>query len=352
MKAYHWLALTSLFSTLSFAEDISILGNFQQEIHLPSPVTLSQSSQHQSVSLMRVGLSEKAQKRFVARVQETRTSALAKLSGLPPSVQLGMENVPVLNQGIHGSCVTFAVTAAIDAVIKKGDYISQLCPLQLGQYLQENGFSPSGWDGSLGINVLSQLDMFGVMTKQDQRAFGCGGLTDYPLISEDKGQEMNASQYHEYSHSLVSKRIAWTSVLDLFQITQDKIDSAITLSQVKQTLARGDRLVIGVLLVNYVEGLAGAIGTHKAFNDTWLLTPEIIDDLNENPQFAGHEMVVTGYDDNAYAKDNFGRIHRGLITLRNSWGDKLGDQGTFYMSYDYFRALIMEVQRIRQLGLE
>ena len=149
MKAYHWFALTSLFSTLSFAEDISILGNFQQEIHLAPHVTLSQSSQHQSVSLMRVGLSEKAQKQFVARVQEARTSALAKLSGLPPSVQLGMENVPVLNQGIHGSCVTFAVTAAIDAVIKKGDYISQLCPLQLGQYLKKMALALAAGMGPL-----------------------------------------------------------------------------------------------------------------------------------------------------------------------------------------------------------
>ena len=190
------------------------------------------------------------------------------------------------------------------------------------------------------------------MTKQEQRQFSCGALNEYPLSSVSKGQEMTPSQYHEYSYSLVSKRIAWTSVLDLFQITQDNMDSAITLSQVKQALARGDRLVMGVLLINYMKGVAGAIGTHKTFNDTWLLTPEIIDDFNNNPQYAGHELLITGYDDNAYAKDDFGRVHQGLITLRNSWGDKVGDQGTFYMSYNYFRALVMEVQRIRALGLE
>ena len=356
MKAYHWLALTSLFSTLSFAQDISILGDFQQDIHLqhnvPRPQLKLLEGREPSVTLMRVGLSEKVKARFLSRLKESKSATLPKLSGLPPSVQLGMENVPVLNQGLHGSCVMFAVTAAMDAVIKKGDYISQLCALQLGQYLQANGFSPSGWDGALGINVLTQFDLFGFMTKDAQREQSCGGLVDYPATSEEKGQEMSLSEYHDYSHSVVSKRIAWTSLLDLFQTAQDKMDGAITLSQVKQALARGDRLIFGVLLADYDKGLAGAIGTHKAFNDTWLLTPEIVNDVNENPQFAGHEMLITGYDDNAYAKDDFGRIHRGLITLRNSWGDKVGDQGTFYMSYDYFRALVMEAQRIRQLGLE
>ena len=127
MKAYHWLALTSLFSTLSFAQDISILGDFQQDIHVQHNVSRPQLSppegRESSVTLMRVSLSEKAKARFLSRLKETTSGTLAKLSGLPPSVQLGMENVPVLNQGLHGSCVMFAVTAAMDAVIKKGDYV-------------------------------------------------------------------------------------------------------------------------------------------------------------------------------------------------------------------------------------
>ena len=351
MKAYHWSALALLISTLSFAGDISIQGSFQQEIQRSSEGMRPQSAQHQAVSLMQVDLSDKALEKFLARIH-TSTRVLTKLPELPPSVQLGMENVPVLNQGIHGTSVIFAVTAAMDAVIKKGDYMSQLCPLQLGQYLQNNGFSPSGWNGALAINVLMQFDLFGFMTKQDQRQFACGALNEYPLRSVSKGQEMIPSQYHGYSYSLASERIAWTSLLDLFQITQDKMDRAITLSQVKQALVRGDRLVMGVLLINYMKGVAGAIGTHTIANDTWLLTPEMIDDFKNNRQYAGHELLITGYDDNAYAKDNFGRVHQGLMTLRNSWGDKVGDQGTFYMSYDYFRALVFEVQRIRALGLE
>ena len=65
---------------------------------------------------------------------------------------------------------------------------------------------------------------------------------------------------------------------------------------------------------------------------------------------AGHEMIITGYDDRAVAIDDHGRAHKGLLTLRNSWGALAGDKGDFYMSYDYFKAFVMEVQRIRGLA--
>lgn len=60
---------------------------------------------------------------------------------------------------------------------------------------------------------------------------------------------------------------------------------------------------------------------------------------------AGHVMIVTGYDDKAYAVDRQGHIHRGLFTLRNSWGP-IADEGNFYMTYDYFDGMVMEAIQI------
>jgi C1A family cysteine protease len=60
----------------------------------------------------------------------------------------------------------------------------------------------------------------------------------------------------------------------------------------------------------------------------------------------GHELVVTGYDDKAVAYDQEGRKHQGLLILRNSWSDEVGDHGEYYMSYDYFKMYVMEVQEI------
>ena len=59
------------------------------------------------------------------------------------AVDLGMDGVPVLDQGAYGTCVTFASTAALDARIGKGDYISQQCSLALSQ-----GLSNNYWDGA------------------------------------------------------------------------------------------------------------------------------------------------------------------------------------------------------------
>lgn len=66
------------------------------------------------------------------------TSFKPKASNLPTHVELGMNKVPVLDQGPYGTCATSAVTAALDALSQKGDYISQLCTLSLSQYLSQH----------------------------------------------------------------------------------------------------------------------------------------------------------------------------------------------------------------------
>ena len=71
--------------------------------------------------------------------------------------------------------------------------------------------------------------------------------------------------------------------------------------------------------------------------------------MDNQVELAFHEMVITGYDDKAIATDKQGRTYQGLLTMRNSWGSDAGDNGNFYMSYDYFKALMIEVQRIRHL---
>ena len=49
--------------------------------------------------------------------------------------------------------------------------------------------------------------------------------------------------------------------------------------------------------------------------------------------------------------DKNGLEHKGLITLRNSWGENAGDKGNFYMSYDYFDILGLGVHRIKKNNL-
>jgi len=169
-----------LFSGVVTAQDIEIVGSMKQPIKLVNRAHAT----IEEVTLMKVRLSDKAQQMLAARTTKfmkedipTRT-----LVGLQRQIQLGMNQVPVLNQGPHGTCTTFANTAAIDAVLGKGDYISQLCQLQLGFYLENNAYMPSGWNGTYGPIVLNQMSTFGIINKEQQAINGCGGLTEYPLI--------------------------------------------------------------------------------------------------------------------------------------------------------------------------
>ena len=118
--------------------------------------------------------------------------------------------MPVLNQGMHGSCVTFATTAAIDASIGDGDYVSQLCSLQLGNYLERYGYGVSGWDGSWARFVLSQIESFGFVSKEYEASTGCGGLTEYPTYDEDTpGTYTSLEEYSQASEALRTYGIMW-----------------------------------------------------------------------------------------------------------------------------------------------
>lgn len=352
MTLKRWFFLIFLTSGVAIAQDIQLVGSFEQPVNRPNTTPrLMAAPGIQHITLLKFQLSEKAQYTVHHRIEKTMNEAhkpLLSLSRHPRQVQLGMSNVPVLDQAGHGSCVTFANTAAIDAALNKGDYISQLCLLQLGRYLENNAYIPSGWDGSLGGIVLNQIDTFGLVSKAQQSANGCGGLTEYPHGEVDPTSAMSVEQYHQISEKL--DQVVWFPLIDLNRVASDKTDMDTLLNHVKDALNEGDRLTFGVLLPDVELGFAGAVGAHHGLFDSWVLTPEIAADIEGKLDFAGHEMVITGYNDDAIAIDLQGHVHAGLLTLRNSWGKNIGDKGNFYMSYDYFKALAVEVQQISALS--
>ncbi|WP_133128237.1 C1 family peptidase [Legionella nagasakiensis] len=348
------MKLTTLFVSMAFANgsvfasNVEIVGTIHQPIQ---PAQIRSHSGSEEVTLLKIKLSNEALQVIHNRAQNQSKhhDYLLSSSKYPPRIQLGMNDVPVLNQGNHGSCVTFANTAAVDAALGKGDYVSQLCQLQLGRHLEYNAYGRSGWNGSYGANVLNQMVLFGIVNKEQQRAYGCGGLTEYPLLDADPETEMSLSDYHKISEPLPREQITWSPILDVDSATRDRTDTNKTLEHIKKALNAGDRVTFGSLLIDVELGTAGAVGKYHANNDTWVLTTEIARDVYLSDSVAGHEMVITGYDDDAIAIDEEGREYRGLLTLRNSWGEKRGNHGDFYMSYDYFRTFVLEAQRIRDL---
>lgn len=357
MRLSHLTLPFILFAGQVTAEGIKIIGTVDTALKTStskSHVTSSKSIQH--IKLMKVELSELMQKNIEHKLKSSFNSKKYSVKvGTPSQIQLGMNNVPVLNQGPYGTCTTFSITAVIDAALNKGNYVSQLCLLQLGNYIENNGHVSSGWDGAGIADVLSKIALFGVVSKEQQELQGCGGITEYPNKGYTYSTEMTPNEYHQMSIS-VNKKIEWTPVVDSYS---RKEQSSYTIIQnVKKALRDKDRLAFGVLLLDINLGNVGALGKNREENDTWVVTSKIEQDTSDffegkNPEFqlGGHAMIITGYDDNAIAIDNEGSAHKGLFTLRNSWGELAGDQGNFYMSYEYFAVVAMEAQRATKLNM-
>jgi hypothetical protein len=336
----------------AFAQDVQVVGTVTQAIPVEG-VSAMTSSKH--ISLLNFALSKNAQKSLKLRLHRALVQKdLSSRKNIPHAIQLGMGNVPVFDQGSYGTCVTFSTTAALDAVIGRGDYISQLCSLQLGNYLQTNGYNPSGWDGSSGATVLGQLTAFGYVNKMQQVHNGCGGLTDYPGSSFDPSPQtpttvITPDEFHTISEALDPSVVSWSAILDSYEAMSDGIDFNALVAEIKTILSKGDRITFGVLLPDTNLGVSGAVGKYKAQSDSWVLTTQIAQDAQDMSNLPGHEMIITGYDDNAVAIDKDGKKYKGLFTLRNSWSDEVGYKGNFYMSYAYFQALVIEANRIRNL---
>lgn len=349
MQVHKLFLLTLVLSTTINAQDIRVIGTLEHTLKTPAN-HLTDTRITRPIKLLKVELNKPAVEAINQRTTQLTnyTAALNPVSSLPRKVALGMNKVPVLDQGSLGTCVTFANTAAINAALGQGDYISQLCQLQLGNYLAANGYNSSGWNGTLGRYVLSQINAFGVVNKEQQKTMGCGGLTQYPTQEQNAPDAaMNPEDFHQLSESIADK-VSWSPILDIFT-SLERTDTNQTVNDIKHALNEHDRVTFGVLLLDFDLGLMGAVGTYNSNFDTWVLTSKIARDIYLRPMFGGHEMVITGYDDDAIAVDTEGHQHKGLFTLRNSWGDKVGDKGDFYMSYDYFKVLVIEAQRIRSV---
>jgi C1A family cysteine protease len=338
----------------AYAEQIELIGSLkhtlkQADINSSSHQGITDSIEKRKViQLLKVKLSDEEKIHLKSQAQDAKNKAhqfsvvtpKAIGSALPNSIQLGMNKVPVLDQGVHGTCVTFSVTGALDAVIGKGDYLSQLCNLQLGTYLEQHGYGNSGWDGSYAINVINQIEQYGAVNMEKQHTIGCGGLTSYPIyFNIDSNSFIEPQKFSSISEPVFGKVATWSDI-------EARNDSVSTLNYVKESLNSGDRLVFAVLLPRVDLGSAGAVGQYKTWfaQDSWVLTPDILKGIDDIE--AAHEMIITGYDDNAKAVDDNGKQHKGLLKLRNSWGVFVGDWGEFYMSYDYFKLLSYDVKRI------
>ncbi len=278
---------------------------------------------------------KKIHKIIQARANSLQHNALVN-DNLPRAKQLGMNNVPVLNQGKTYYDSIYASTAALDAALDKGDVISQLCLIQLGNYMNS---SNKGSGFSLH-HSLSRLENYGYIMKYHQKSAGCED-PNTPFI--------NYEHYNRLSRDLVRESVIWFPLLDMNRSLSERINTEKTLSDIQKAINQGQRVTMSFLAFQKDENILGAIGSYQEKNDTWTLSAQMKRELYNFPSLYFHSIVITGYDNDAISVDEAGEKHKGLLTLRGSWGSDVGDHGNFYMSFDYFRVLVIEAQQIARV---
>ncbi len=273
-----------------------------------------------TIQLMTITTSESFKEKNRTAIQEMATNGgeLDYRNGITPftnsatSVDLGMGNVPVLDQGAHGTCVTFAATAALNAKIKQGDYIDQQCSLALNKFLGHNY-----WNGAYtAVQILEPLKKYGIIPKNQ-----CFGKK-----YADTSQKINPIQY------MIKSDKSYAG-----QITYHYTEKA-SADVVKATLKAGYRVAIGTALADTsdpisVNGFDVKIkGTSGSYDGGLWACKQPGNSTNYcADQNAGHEVVIIGYDD-----------EQQLFKIRNSWGTYAGEKGNYYMSYDFFNAMVMD----------
>lgn len=223
---------------------------------------------------------------------------------------LEMNGVPVLDQGQYGTCVTFASTAVLDALLSRGDFVDQQCSLALNLFLGNNY-----WDGAYyASEVIDPLKKHGVVEKNKCTA-------KYPAPS----LKIKTEEYKNLVHGEVN-------VNDVKLAYHKRIE----LDDVRKAIDQGRRVAIGFQLKGNsdpisVRGFDAKIDGKKFKGGLWACKQPGSTKNYCGFATAGHEVIVTGYDDK-----------QKLLRIRNSWTSSAGHIGDFYMTYEFFKAMAID----------
>ena len=225
------------------------------------------------------------------------SAPLAKLTALPPKMDLRGGCPPVYDQGALGSCTANAIAGAVHFDRRKAKQKPDFTPSRLFIYYNERVI-----EHSTRYDAGAQLrDGIKSVAKQGVCAETEWPYDDTAPASEDAPFPKNAPA-GKRPPAACYKDAARYNTISYQRVVQ-------TLAQMKGCLAEGYPFVFGFTV--YAK---------------WYEKPTSVLPLpgaNESV-VGGHAVLAVGYDDK-----------KQLFTFRNSWGAKVGDNGYFYMPYAY-----------------
>jgi C1A family cysteine protease len=305
MKKLIYLLLIILYSSVQAGslDNLRIIGD------VPVILKNNETGENKKISLLKLDLTKEHEDELNERINSLNELNNNFVSSLVQVFDLGMENVPVLDQGPEPTCITFAVSALVNAYKKAGDFISQQCLLQFSESIATYE-CPNAWQGSWSTCILGQIKNYGVVNKKD-----CPN--QYPNKS--------AGRLDYYTHMQLSNNGQWSQNYNIYKVT-----NANDINTIKSLLSQKKRILVE-FFINKYNNVGDPIDDYKT--GLWQLpdnTTNAQQVCGYNMQnCAGHSVVITGYDDN-----------RQLLKVRNSWGTEFGAKGDYYMSYNFFRVMV------------
>lgn len=236
---------------------------------------------------------------------------------LPAAASLASYAPPPGDQGRQGSCTAWA-TAYTARTIQEA--------VVAGAEQRQSPFSPAFLYNQL---VRGQCD--GTSIRQALEVVKRRGLVKeeaFPYTDRDCARQPDERLLEEAERH----RIAGYN-----RLTLNHDNYAVDLNAIKQNLAQGAPVVIGMLVGGSFYQLQG--------EELWEPTPRdyaamrsqrgghIVNDGVE-AGFGGHAMTIIGYDDTKYG---------GALHIMNSWGPRWGNNGSFWMRYRDMEAFTNEL---------
>ncbi len=282
---------------------------------------------------------------------------------------------PVLEQRDTNTGTTMAVLGAISVLAdQEANFFYTVCSLNLGEYLagderykeyphvvdavRDAGLAtyPSGWNGSQTSLVLAQASAFGLVDS-DYYSHHCGdGNFEDP---DAKRTEVSADTFKMYATRIMRNL---NGELLCSNYDADKPNCQYTgsgkswkkpdslVDTLKSIIEAQKLAVISTIVYEDLDNM-GLSQSFYPFSEepdvdvpnVWSLGDDV-EACRRNGQYSGkpcrlatHEMIAFGYIDHPSDPD------QGLFVLRNSWGQDLGDNGNFYMTYGYAEQLLTTI---------
>lgn len=229
---------------------------------------------------------------------------------LPEKVSLLQYSPDRLNQGSQGSCVAWSSAYGARSILRAR---------QTGENPNDAAFSPAFLYNQIGLEGCQ--GSYIVRAMENMQQVGAVPYNDFPYDENDCSRQPNQFQLRKAEDFKIK---------GFNRLSKSSDESKVDLLAVKQNLAQGAPVVIGMMVGgSFMQPMMG--------KQIWI--PES-DDYNMMG-FGGHAMCVIGYDD---------FLEGGAFQIMNSWGNDWGLNGVGYVKYKDFDYFVKEAYGLYPMG--